>query len=150
MVSLSFQGHQWLKMMSDASDMLAAALEQMDGIIAGKVLSQVPTSGVCVGNKGEEKNQKRRRILCYLSHLKLRNAVFLWPWKKLVLSTEGAGCPPYSLSAYFIMTLSIEAATRGSFFYTWLYLMSFMVCCRVDILKRCHMLPGTPSSLLRV
>lgn len=25
-------------MMSDASDMLAAALEQMDGIIAGKVL----------------------------------------------------------------------------------------------------------------
>lgn len=32
----SFQVYQWLKMMSDASDMLAAALEQMDGIIAGK------------------------------------------------------------------------------------------------------------------
>lgn len=28
-------------MMSDASDMLAAALEQMDGIIAGKHLGQV-------------------------------------------------------------------------------------------------------------
>lgn len=33
----SFQVYLWLKMMSDASDMLAAALEQMDGIIAGKV-----------------------------------------------------------------------------------------------------------------
>lgn len=32
----TFKVHQWLKMMSDASDMLAAALEQMDGIIAGK------------------------------------------------------------------------------------------------------------------
>lgn len=32
----SSQAYQWLKMMSDASDMLAAALEQMDGIIAGK------------------------------------------------------------------------------------------------------------------
>lgn len=28
-------------MMSDASDMLAAALEQMDGIIAGKLLGQL-------------------------------------------------------------------------------------------------------------
>lgn len=28
-------------MMSDASDMLAAALEQMDGIIAGKCLGQL-------------------------------------------------------------------------------------------------------------
>lgn len=33
-----FPGFIWgLKMMSDASDMLAAALEQMDGIIAGQV-----------------------------------------------------------------------------------------------------------------
>lgn len=32
----SLQVNQWLKMMSDASDMLAAALEQMDGIIAGQ------------------------------------------------------------------------------------------------------------------
>lgn len=32
---VSFQVYQRLKMMSDASDMLAAALEQMDGIIAG-------------------------------------------------------------------------------------------------------------------
>lgn len=37
----SFQVYQCLKMMSDASDMLAAALEQMDGIIAGKVLLQL-------------------------------------------------------------------------------------------------------------
>lgn len=29
-------------MMSDASDMLAAALEQMDGIIAGKVQNEMP------------------------------------------------------------------------------------------------------------
>lgn len=36
----SFQVNQWLKMMSDASDMLAAALEQMDGIIAGKLRFQ--------------------------------------------------------------------------------------------------------------
>ncbi|XP_026167439.1 liprin-beta-1b isoform X3 [Mastacembelus armatus] len=32
---MSMQAYQGLKMMSDASDMLAAALEQMDGIIAG-------------------------------------------------------------------------------------------------------------------
>lgn len=56
-------------MMSDASDMLAAALEQMDGIIAGRVLSQLQKSGVCV--------------------LLLPRSL-----KKLVLSTEGAGCPP--------------------------------------------------------
>lgn len=31
------QVYLWLKMMSDASDMLAAALEQMDGIIAGNI-----------------------------------------------------------------------------------------------------------------
>jgi len=35
-------------MMSDASDMLAAALEQMDGIIAGKLLAN-PYSLSCFG-----------------------------------------------------------------------------------------------------
>lgn len=34
---ISSRFYLWLKMMSDASDMLAAALEQMDGIIAGNI-----------------------------------------------------------------------------------------------------------------
>lgn len=44
-------------MMSDASDMLAAALEQMDGIIAGKVLLNLSTFYVFIwSNKTTKMN----------------------------------------------------------------------------------------------
>lgn len=90
-------------MMSDASDMLAAALEQMDGIIAGKVLSQIQKSGLCAGNKGIYCEEKVL-VHSHFVFVTLKEACFVY-----------RGSRVSSTVCQHISSLRIEAATLGSF-----------------------------------